>query len=168
MRIVSKKTEAEIAATRAEEDALQSLKKLTGELMRIARGAGKPYAVEEFAGAFLANAQRYRETTGHGLSTDKIATVMQVRAAPIEHDGFASERLISIEQAISGSLQVAASRLLQDRLRELSGKDEIFRSMQDWVESREIARKEAEREKRQLRAALAKSSSVKARGRKRK
>lgn len=137
MRIVSDQSDKDVAAHRAEAQAYHALRTLAANLMRITRGAGKPYDLERHAAAFLDAAEAYRAIVGHSLAADNVQNALRVRKeVSTENDPVMFEAETAIEEAVSGCLQIAASRLVFDGLREKQGEREAISGMDTWSRRR--------------------------------
>ncbi|MES2844863.1 MAG: hypothetical protein V4747_07545 [Pseudomonadota bacterium] len=137
MRIVSDQSDKDVTARRAEAQAFDALRTLAANLMRVARGAGKPYELEMHAAEFLDAAEAYRAMVGHGLATHDVQNALRVRkAVSTRNDPVMFEAETAIEEAVSGSLQIAASRLVFDGLREKQGESEAISGMDTWSRRR--------------------------------
>lgn len=132
MRIVSDQSDKDVAARRAEAQAFHALRTLAANLMRVARGAGKPYELEMHAAAFLDAADAYRALVGHGLSTFDVQNALRVRVDVSDNHPVAAEAERAIEETVAGCLQIAASRSVFDGLSERQGESQVIAGMDAW------------------------------------
>lgn len=127
MRVVSGNSDKDLAIGQVRRALSYPLRNLAANLMRIARGAGKPYEVGKQAVEVIDAFQEYRQVTGCDPSSDEIA-----EAVRFEHlsDNFGFDPITdSMDTIASGALQVAASRLLGQATQEAAGRDEIMRGL---------------------------------------
>ena len=89
MRIVSENTEteiarhqAEIARDRAMNEASWALRELTANLLRVTRGAGKPYEIVRQAQALIEAMIDYRDAAGYFPSSDELADALSAERDP--------------------------------------------------------------------------------------
>jgi hypothetical protein len=134
MRIDSENSEVEIARRHALRQVEQTLRELTANLIRVTRGAGKPYEIEAQAQSFLAALADYNETTGKFPSNYELANALTLERY-VERIGrmpgwYRLERDAKRE-VICGSLQIAASRLLDQRTQERAGEHEMYLGIRD-------------------------------------
>lgn len=97
------------------------MRNLAANILRIMRGAGKPYElrndVNEFANAY----NEYKEIHGHNMLPDDLASSLQ-----FENEYPDDEMLNALHGICSGSLQMAASILLKQKPQEAAGRSEIM------------------------------------------
>lgn len=143
IKLVSEKSEAEMAAQRAREaqerareEVLDALVKMTGNLLRVVRGSGKPYEVSISAHEFLEAERALYDLTGQCLPSHEIANALNVflaeRGEPLPHDEEGWEVENAKHSAMKGTLQIAASLLLEDPLRVAAGKRELVQGLNTW------------------------------------
>ena len=70
MRVVSENSEKDIERHRLENEITYSMQELAANLMRITRGAGKPYDVGKRAAKLVRLMVEYHENAGHCPSSD--------------------------------------------------------------------------------------------------
>ena len=155
IKLVSENPADEIARRRAQEAAERAeerargmvnwrLRDLTANLIRVARGAGKPYDLEEQAARFVEACDEYREQVGRGVSSEDIHEILRVRRylgqdrerTPEQHAWNDGE-----ESMVAGALQIAASRILGQRTQEVRGHSEMFDGLQIIEREREESRR---------------------------
>jgi hypothetical protein len=146
MKLVSENSATDLARRRGLRQVHQALQEMAGNLMRISRGGGKPHDlighIETFAGALVA----YQSATGEPVPTGEFSAALSVRTAPAfisQFPGPEGERLDAIDTIIHGALQVAASRLLQQRTHETLGRGEMLDGVRVLRRIHDEARKEA-------------------------
>jgi hypothetical protein len=130
MRIVSDHTDADSAKHREAEAAQRALRELAANIMRIARGAGRPRRLASQAEAFVQALSRYQATAGVPIPADQLASALDIRTASAPCDGpQEAERLFALEQTSRGSLQRAAAKLLGQLTHEQAGETQIYRGL---------------------------------------
>jgi hypothetical protein len=138
LETVSNQTEKEIKINHVRDEAIRALQELTGNLLRIVRGAGKPYELDHLAFQYLISHKAFWETSGQWLSDGDMKLALDVYRRP---EGGASpdpsvwvsfESECSVEDAVQASLQLAASRILGDKLRERRGESDLTDAMMRW------------------------------------
>ena len=145
MRIVSETSAAELARRRALEDVDEALKELAANIMRVSRGAGKPYDLGKQAQSLVVAMIAYKDAVGYYPSSEELT-------APLAH-GYDEERLDRMsddhratayaeEAMVRGALQIAASRLLGQRTQESAGHSEMYKGLNEIVGLREKRRRE--------------------------
>lgn len=142
-KLVSSQTEDEREGRRAKDQFDYALRELTANLLRVTRGAGRAYEVPRQMQACLLAFRAYVDATGVGLSNDEISAVLDV-SQDLHGRGFTDEDWQwygGIEQAMRGGLQLAASRLLEQRTQERRGEDEIIDGVSSIERAREARRK---------------------------
>jgi hypothetical protein len=146
LELVSNQTEEDIKITRARDEAIRALRELTGNLLRIVRGAGKPYQLDKLALDYLVAHRAYYEAAGKWLSYgDKHIALDVYRRPEFEdssdpHASVMYESDLSMEDAVQASLQVAASRILGDQLRQRRGDSDLTNAMMRWESRRKTRR----------------------------
>jgi hypothetical protein len=144
MKIVSENSDAEVAAnkaTEAQQRVERALVDLAANLLRVVRGAGKPYDIVREASTFMKAAADYYEAKSAAPYEPFDEAVLQVprvvsstefgRAASLQADGE--------DSVVRGALQIAASRLLGQKAQEAAGEREMYQGMRDIAEARDMA-----------------------------
>jgi len=155
VRVVSENSETDLQRKRAESRLDQSLRELTANLLRVVRGAGRAYDVEDqirkAADAFGA----FREVAGYGVGAQEIDQMLS-GGLPPEITGpwsDARERQQATEMIVRGSLQMTAAELLGQHLQVAAGRQELGKGVQYLHEMRERAQEERRQTERAQRAA---------------
>jgi hypothetical protein len=137
MRVVSETPDEEIAARKAEEAANQAreqvrraLHTLAASLLRTMRGAGDPENLELHAAAFLAAAEEYRSIAGHGVPVGEVRADLSIVDENAE-SGISAAR----ESILSGSLGIAAARLLGELTQERLGSNDLSKGLLAWKQA---------------------------------
>lgn len=111
-----------------------SLRHTLCNLLRVGRGAGRPYRVTGDLLETLGTLQNYRQKNGHDVPPMEIASVLSV---PRPRDRTLSLERQKHEEALDlilcGALQIVASRWVNDTVREQSGWDELASGVEDLV-----------------------------------
>ena len=163
MRVVSENTDTDLARKRAEKRVKRALQELAANLLRVARGAGRPPDVFVQAGSLVDAAIAYREAVGTMPPADLIAGYLDVdqlgqvvgQGHPVHEVSLAR----GWETIMRGSLQVTASRLVGQPMQEQAGKSEMLQGVESieaiWSEMR-AERRAAERSAKPVRTPKAK------------
>jgi hypothetical protein len=128
MHIVSQNSDADMARRHALQAVEHALCDLTANLLQVVRGVGEPSGVDRQALTFVETVIGFRELTGDLPSSEDFARIL---AMPDHADlrdlpGTAYERAYAERQIVSGSLQIAASRLLSQPTQEAAGHFEMY------------------------------------------
>ena len=103
-----------------------ALKELTANLMRIARGAGRPDLImtqtQALSGLFAA----YREIAGQDLPTEDLAAALRLAEIPEDDEAVWSDWDRAVRAMVQGALQVAAAELLAQHAQATAGRKELF------------------------------------------
>jgi hypothetical protein len=130
MHIVSDRPDPEQPRRDALAAVRRALREMTANLLRMARGAGKPYLIvgqlNELTTALIA----YSEKSGGMMPSDH---EFKKALAPIEYDPLfrstygdvEAERRDAIQQIVRGSLQLVASQMLGQSTQEAAGRSEM-------------------------------------------
>ena len=156
MKLVSETSEedrARVAAEQAQSVARWhfelALRALTGNLIRVTRGAGNGYKVAEQAQQMLEAAARYREAFGHWPMDAAYGEALRQETEDCDTEyGSRQWRQDALDQIVRGSLQVAASRMLEQPLQVSAGEREMdngLRYYSEWLEEGRRQRAEADR-----------------------
>lgn len=145
MRIVSENSDADLARERAIRQVDWALRDLTANLMRVTRGAGKPYEIGRQAQDFITALIEYRDTVGHFPPSDELASLLTIERDPEVMARMNDDNLAQIyaeQEIIRGSLQIVASRLVGQSTQETAGSDEMLGGVNSLIVAR------AERQKK--------------------
>lgn len=155
MRIVSENSDQDLARVRAEGRVDRALCELAANILRVVRGAGRPYELGRQAAGFVAACEAYREAVGHYPPPEDLGAALDVHRE-LEPSRFAEREYVisaASESMMRGGLQIAASRLLGQLTQERAGDSELLDGARQYADYREERRKEAAREQRALKAA---------------
>jgi hypothetical protein len=116
---------------------------LAANILRSVRGAGKPYQIGRHAQALTDAMVAYRDAVGHYPSDEELAAALDVEISEERLDQMSDEQQAVVQarqQIIRGALQVAASRLVDQRPQEAAGMTEIDDGIRDLEKAREERR----------------------------
>jgi hypothetical protein len=161
MRLVSETSETDVARQRHAPHVAWALRELTANLLRVVRGAGKRYYIAHQAQTLLEKMAAYREGVGCLPSSDELTAMLDIDKPSQALDGMSDDQLDVLyaeAQIISGALQLAASRLLDQSLQIAAGHREMrdgARALQTalgnrqkaWEERRQALRRQMARPK---------------------
>lgn len=126
-----------------------ALLQLAANIIRVVRGAGKPYEIILQCNEVVQTAIDFRDKTGDMPSDASVANTLQLQHEELtEYESFRSQRKLAMEQMVSGALRVAASTLLGQRLQIDHGEKEMqsaYRELERIHEERRKQREVAER-----------------------
>jgi hypothetical protein len=142
MRLVSENSDDDIRREHARQDIVWPLKELAANLIRVVRGAGKPYEIASQADRVLDAFEAYREVVGHYPPSDEIQNAVSIRFH--DHDRESSEIDWAISQIVQGSLQIAASRIVGQSTQEAAGERETLEGVNALERARQARREKWE------------------------
>lgn len=144
IRIISKQSEADIAKNRSEEEIGIALRALAANMLRVIRGAGKAYDLAREMNSCLKAFQAYYDA--HNVWPDSFRLQKALDFDPDEYSrlkpdmGEAGMEQWQIERAENevcrAALQVAASKLIEQRLQERQGHNDLYSAIRLLEESR--------------------------------
>jgi len=130
MKIVSERSERELAEERAKRLIEEPLRQLASNILRVIRGAGKAWQIASEAAAVLEAFEEYRSIVGRYPSEYEIHEVISMRheaaSSPRDNESDWSD---AIDDMIAGGLQMAASRLAGQLTQERAGQNEMFKGL---------------------------------------
>lgn len=145
LRAIAETSAAEIETREASDTLRWALRDLTANLLRIVRGAGRPYSIGQQVPALIAALTGYRDAVGHWPRSEVVTEMLSIDRSrewrQRAHDSVL-DRFYAEEQIIRGALQQAASRLVDQRLQERAGESEIYDGIRNLEAAREKGRKE--------------------------
>jgi hypothetical protein len=162
--------ERERAREWARSDFSSTIREVAANVLRVVRGAGKPYELLVQMQEVVNKAVKYREVHGYYPSSDLIQQVLALydeyeqqeerqRRQEISEesrnvlrdDGYL-DRLYALHIIHRGALQVAASGLIGQDTQQRAGESELHRGLtmwQQWLEERDRKWRESERQRRE-------------------
>jgi hypothetical protein len=153
MRIVSDNSDEDLRRAQAKRVVEQIARELAANLMRITRGAGKPYIVVDEALSLAEAAREFREAWGvwpHNEIAAAIALPDYVHRTDLSDADFSIE--FGKHQAVRGALQFVASTLLDQKIQVRSGESDLMQGMREVERGREMNRQEWQASQRRPRA----------------
>lgn len=179
MRVVSNNSEKDIAREHAKRRVQRASRELAANVLRVTRGAGKPYEIGPQAVALIEAMQAFYDIVGW-YPVDEIDAALELSrsddwlsSAPEEEVA----RYYAERSVVAGALQVAASQLLGQRTQESAGHGQMYRGINEIsdlnAENRRRvleaskATRQSDRQAEALRLALAKSRAKEKRDRSR-
>lgn len=146
MRVIAENRPPEIETHEAQNRLRSALRDLTANLLRVVRGSGHPYRIGQQVPALIAALTGYRDATGHWPRAEDVTEMLSIdrsREWRRQHvPDSALDRFCAEEQIISGALQQAASRLVDQRTQERAGGSEMHDGIRNLEAARENGRKE--------------------------
>lgn len=102
------------------------LRELAANLMRIARGSGRPELVLEQALALVGCFEAHREIAGEDLAAAQVAEALRLAEISEDEEAVWSDWDRAIRAMVQGSLQVAAAELMAQHAQAAAGRKELF------------------------------------------
>jgi hypothetical protein len=124
MRVVSENSPADLAKNAAMQKVDRSLRELAANLMRVARGSGNAREMPQQAQDFIDAVVAYQDAAGRDPPPGAMAEVLRVsiELEARQHWSDARTHMYHAEHdVLRGALQLAASRLLGQRLQDRAG-----------------------------------------------
>lgn len=141
----NERAEAEFARRLARQEVTDRLRELASNIIRVVRGAGISSRIAQQAQSLIDAMAAYRETVGHWPSAEELDEALDIEV-PSENRDRMNEIGLEIsyatQAAIRGALQIAASRLVNQRPREAAGEAEMHQGISDLERAREQRRKQ--------------------------
>lgn len=159
MRVVAENSEADIARDRAVRDLGWPLRELLANMLRVARGAGRPHEIGSQAAEVIQAYQAYRQVVGFYPDSSEVGTILRdaVEGPKIGLDDDNWAEVHAEEMMLRGAMQVLASRAVMQRTQETVGDREMNDGMRAVTEAR---RASSERWLKQYRAKAASAKST--------
>ncbi|MEY9531188.1 hypothetical protein [Sinorhizobium fredii] len=145
-----------------------ALLQLAANIIRVVRGAGKPYELILQCNDVVTTAIEVRDATGNMPSDATVANLLLLEREEIEdYHSFRGGKKLAMHRMVKGGLQFAASRLLHQQLQIQQGEREMEDAFDELERLHEERRKQREAEARADRAkALPKRKPAKRKPRK--
>lgn len=143
--------QAEKERSWAEQEVSWTLRRMTANLIRVARGAGKPYDIADHAQDFIRALVKYREVCGDLTVMDQLPAMLSIRNERLDRaelTGAEAEERYGVEEIIRGALQITASRLVGQNTQERAGESELHSGSRRLEDALAELRREREREAR--------------------
>lgn len=142
MELVSENSDEKLRQERARRDFNLALVRLTANLMRVTRGAGASYEVGRQAVALVRALDDHWQAFGHYPSSYDYQSALSRNEPRDPEYGYGQWRRDALAQIVSGSLQVSASRLLDQPLQVAAGEREMDNGLRYYLEWLEEGRRE--------------------------
>lgn len=145
LRLVAENTEVDKARRWATDQVSWALRDMTANLLRIVRGAGKPYEIVRQTDELVQALVAYQRAVGHWPPSHELADILSIdRNEEWRSQLKSSElsRLYAEERIVRGALQKAASRLIGQTTQERAGESEIYDGLRDLDAARAEHRRE--------------------------
>ncbi|KSV76681.1 hypothetical protein N182_24730 [Sinorhizobium sp. GL2] len=129
------------------------LRELAANIIRVVRGAGRPDDVIDQCNGVLKAAIEYHDKTKRFVSDQSVAVALHLKPEHIrDYDSFQGQRQVALRKMVKGSLQLTASRLLDQRTQENRGESEMFEAFRDLERLYQEIREKREAEARAARS----------------
>jgi hypothetical protein len=140
MKVVAENADEEHRVQEAQERTERALVELAANLLRVVRGAGRPYDIAQHSHDFLAAMKAYYATKGKAPFEPFREATLSVRRDVPSRDFGASEsfRAHAQDMVVRGALQIAASRLLGQAAQEAAGRAEMQQGIRDLAEANKV------------------------------
>jgi hypothetical protein len=129
LKIVVENDDAELQRNGAIAVLERALKRLAANLLRSVRGAGRPAILGDEMVAVMRAMQEYRDVVGHYPESELLSAILRFREPDELTERLSkeeAERHSAEERLLAGALQTVASRLLDQRTQEASGRTELY------------------------------------------
>jgi hypothetical protein len=154
MRVVSENSERDLAILRAGENVEDALRPLAADILRVARGAGRPEEILRLAAKLVVAAEDYRSVAGdHPI--ELLAAVLRGWSQLDPGEGAQWQRSNAERRMVRGALQHVASQLLDQRTHATAGRDELYDGLIEIEGLRAEARRQVRAAERLAKAARA-------------
>jgi hypothetical protein len=120
------------------------LREMAANILRTIRGAGRPHTILSEALALIDSAMSYREQVGQFPALEELGKALDIDTPKGRLDQMSPETeavVTAREKIVHGALQVAASRLLEQRPQEAAGDSEMHKGIEAFEAAREERRK---------------------------
>lgn len=144
MRVISENSEEHLKRRDADRELQYALRSFAANLIRVIRGAGKPYEIDLQVKRMTDALNIYFVAFGHLPMPDAYANHLGIsKDASILRDIPTEERLrvYAEEGIIRASLQIVASRLLGQKTHESAAENDFYSSIFNLDEARSMQRK---------------------------
>lgn len=154
--VVAENTQQQIDANWIQETVDSRLRALAANIIRVVRGAGRPDDIIDQCNDVLKAAIEFDEKAGRFASSHSVAAALRLDHERIDdYDSFEGQRRLAMRQMMDGSLQVAASRLLNQLTQGRRGEADMFEAYRELEQLYQELRKKREAETRATRTKTA-------------
>ena len=107
------------------------LRDLAANLMRVARGAGKPYEIGKQCVAVIQTMQSYRDLIGFYPGSGELSEMLNLKQFDRDYGlrGSQLEWGLAEQKMVRGALQMAASTLVEQNTQYSAGNSELFEGL---------------------------------------
>jgi hypothetical protein len=118
---------ADCSATQSSANAVRKgLREMTANLLRVARGAGRPDLIVAQAIALVGLFAAYRDVAGEDLGPEHMTEALRLEHIPDDEDEIWPDWDRAVREMVNGALQVAAAELLAQQAQAALGRRELF------------------------------------------
>lgn len=146
LAVVAENSDRDIKRSLAREKASHALIELTANLLRVVRGAGRPYTVGQDCAAVIDAFEEYRAVTGLWPNSFEISQAIGFDDLPSLET--TSSEWYNVQSArnfiVQGALQIVASHLLDQRTQKRAGETELTRGIRAYEEAQSDYRRKIE------------------------
>lgn len=161
LTLVAENTRQQIDVNMLQERVDYALRELAANIIRVVRGAGKPDDIIDQCNDVLKAAIDYHDKGHRFVSYHTVAEALRLDRDDIDdYDSYFGRRKLAIRRMVKGSLQIAASRLLQQQTQVHRGEAELDDGFIELESLREERRKQREAAERAARAKAAPKRKV--------
>lgn len=163
MEIVSSNSDKAIDRRHAEAQLSWALRDLAANMLRVIRGAGRPWLFELQAVEFLKACQKLREIDANRPPADVYPEALTWRRNRDWSEGadhLCNMEMLAEESMMAGGLQFVASRLVGQQMQERAGERELYEGFKQIEALREERRREWQKEAK-ARIALRRAKPIK-------
>ena len=139
MRIAAENSEEEVNRLRAQEAITWPLKELAANVMRVTRGAGKPYMIGAQCVEVISAFEEYREVVGIYPSSEEIQSALEF--GDRYRGEVTDDHTYAVSGIVEGGLQVAASTLLHQLTQVSAGESQLYDGVNALEQAREASRR---------------------------
>ena len=121
------------------------LQQLAANLLRVVAGAGRPQDIVRHVRALAEFIESYEQAVGRAPGPHECLSCLRIsydERGICQLNDLERERAEAVETILSGSLQIAASRLLGQETQKTLAGNKLYKGMRDMERVREQARKE--------------------------
>lgn len=134
------------AQDQAENEVRWALRTLAANILRVTRGAGKPYLLVEHAADFLKSVIAYQEVSGHPLMAEVLSQALDIqpdRELNPQISAASIDRKEAAHTMVRGALQIAAACLMEQRTQRAAGESELYQGMRSMEQAQQRLWEEA-------------------------
>jgi hypothetical protein len=132
VRIVGENSEADLLEREVRAPVDACLRELTANLLRVIRGAGKPYLIARQVFDLTEAIALYQSSTGRPISTEVLSAIPSLTPDPgfrTRYGDFEADWRNARQLVVQGALQLLASELLDQRTQAAAGDHEVTRGL---------------------------------------